>query len=228
MFKADRLKQVSIFSSLENKYLEEISLITKKKTFHKNEVIFAQGDPGNTLFIMISGAVKVSLIDANGKETILNILYEHDFFGEMALLDGHLRSATATALEPVTALTIHREDFIGFIKKNPLTILSIIIDLCCRLRRTSEQVANLTFLTASGKVARVLLDLALDEGQQKNDSIVLNLRFGRQELANMVALSRETLTRVLYEFQTRGYLQVEGKKITIYNKEHLEEIIEQV
>ena len=228
MFKAERLKQVSIFSSLGNQRLEEISAITSKKSFDKNEVVFSRGDSGNTLFIMISGAVKVSLIDANGKETILNILYEHDFFGEMALLDGHLRSATATALEPVTVLTIRREDFIRCIKENPLAVLHIILDLCCRLRKTSEQVASLTFLGGSGKVAKVLLDLALNEGQRKNGSVVLNLRFGRQELANMVALSRETLTRVLYEFQTRGYLQVEGKKITIYNKEHLEEIIEQV
>lgn len=227
MFQADRLKQVSIFSSLENEYLEEIARITKKKSFHKNEVIFAQGDPGDTLFIMTAGAVKVSLIDSNGKETTLNILYEHDFFGEMALLDGHLRSATATALEPVTALTIRREDFIRCIKANPLAILNIMIDLCCRLRKTSEQVASLTFLGSSGKVAKILLDLALNEGQRKNGSIVLNLRFGRQELANMVALSRETLTRALYEFQNMGCLQVKGKQITIHNEGRLKEIIEQ-
>ncbi|MFQ5673023.1 MAG: Crp/Fnr family transcriptional regulator [Nitrospinales bacterium] len=225
----DILKQVSIFSSLEDKHLEEISTISQKKSFKKHEVIFTQGDPGDTLFVLISGAAKISLIGADGKETTLSILYANDFFGEMSLLDGHYRSATVTALEPVKALTISRNDFIRLIKKYPTIILEITISLCRRLRKTSEQVARLTFSDASGKVAHVLLELATSEGKRENASIVLNLRFGRQELANLTALSRETLTRVLYDLQARGYLKLEGKKVTILNESLLkEEIIQEM
>lgn len=223
----ERLRQVFIFSSLEDKHLSEISAIAGEKSFEKNEVIFTQGDPGSVLFILLSGTVKVSLIDAYGKETTLKMLYENDFFGEMSLLDGHFRSATVTALEPTKALTIFREDFIRLIQKNPLTVLNIVTVLCGRLRKADEQIGSLTFLDSFGKVAHTLLDLASQEGERKNGSIVLNLRFTRQELANMAAVSRETLTRILYEFQARGCLKVEGKKIVILDEGLLRQEMEE-
>jgi len=227
--KPEILKQVPIFSSLENKHFEEISTISKKKSFEKHEVIFTQGDPGDTLFVLTSGSVKIFLSGADGNETTLNILYTNDFFGEMSLLDGRCRSATVTALEAVTVLTISRNDFIRLIKKNPTIGLNITSSLCHRLRKTSEQVARLTFFDASGKVAHVLLELANDEGKRENGRIVLNLKFGRQELANLTALSRETLTRTLYDLQARGYLKLEKKKITILDESLLkEEIIQRM
>ncbi len=216
--KIKSLKTIPVFSSLSGKYLEELSKIMLEKTYRKNQVIFDQGDLGNSLIIIKSGLVKISLVDSNNHEFIIKTFSVNDFFGEMSLLDGGPRSATATAVEDTQVLIIFRDNFIGLIKKNPSVALGMLTELSNRLRTTTENISNLTFFDAYGKVARCLLDLADKIGKREEAGLGMQLTLSRQELANMSGLSRETFARILKEFQIRGCLKVQGKKILILNE----------
>jgi len=132
--KIESLKNIPIFTSLSEKHLEELSEIMLEKTYRKNQVIFDQGDPGNSLIIIKSGLVKISLVDSNNHEFIIKTFSVNDFFGEMSLLDGGPRSATATAVEDTQALIIFRDNFVGLIKKNPSVALGMLTELSNRLR----------------------------------------------------------------------------------------------
>ncbi len=212
------LTEIPIFSSLKEEHLNELLLIANKKQFKKNEIIFHEGDPGNVLFIIISGSVKIALNDSDGKESILNILCENDYFGEMSLVDGVFRSATVSAIEDTIAFLIHREKFINLIKEHTDIVLNMVAILCRRLRKTNEKVANLSFFDAYGKVAKILLDLIEVKGVKDNNQIILDLPLSRQEMASMSGITRMTLSRILNEFQIRGCLKIEGKKITIFDE----------
>ncbi|HJP19093.1 MAG: cyclic nucleotide-binding protein [Gammaproteobacteria bacterium] len=212
------LTEIPIFSSLKEEHLNELLLIANKKQYRKNEIIFHEGDPGNVLFIIISGSVKIALNDSDGKESILNILCENDYFGEMSLVDGVFRSATVSAIEDTIAFLIHREKFINLIKEHTDIVLNMVAILCRRLRKTNEKVANLSFFDAYGKVAKILLDLIEVKGVKDNNQIILDLPLSRQEMASMSGITRMTLSRILNEFQIRGCLKIEGKKITIFDE----------
>ncbi len=216
--KIESLKNIPIFSSLSEKHLEELSDITLEKTYRKNQVIFDQGDPGNSLIVIKSGLVKISLVDSNNHEFIVKTFSVNDFFGEMSLLDGGSRSATATAVEDTHALIIFRNNFISLIQKTPSMALGMLTELSNRLRTTTENISNLTFFDAYGKVAQCLLSLADKLGKRDEDGVTIQLTLSRQELANMSGLSRETFARILKEFQVRGCLKVQGKKIIILNE----------
>jgi CRP/FNR family transcriptional regulator, cyclic AMP receptor protein len=216
--KIESLRNIPIFSSLSEKHLEELSEIMLEKTYRKNQVIFDQGDPGNSLIILKSGLVKISLVDSNNHEFIIKTFSVNDFFGEMSLLDSGPRSATATAVEDTLALIIFRDHFIGLIQKNPSVALGMLTELSNRLRTTTENISNLTFFDAYGKVARCLLDLADKIGKREDTGLAMQMTLSRQELANMSGLSRETFARILKEFQIRGCLKVQGKKILILDE----------
>lgn len=216
--KIQTLKPLSIFSLLEEPDLEKISSVTTEKSYQKNEVIFHQGSRGSTLFVLKSGLVKISLIDSSGREAILRMISENDFFGEMSLLDGHFRSASITAVEESKAVLISREDFTCLIQQYPSIAFNMLASLSRRLRKTNEKIASLSFFDAYGKVARTLLDFIANQGERHGDQIILNLPFSRQEMANMTGISRETFARILNEFQVRGCLKTEGKKIVILDE----------
>jgi CRP/FNR family cyclic AMP-dependent transcriptional regulator len=216
--KIQSLKNVPIFSSLSEPHLEELSEIALEKTYRKNQVIFDQGDPGSSLIVIKSGLVKISLVDSNNHEFIIKTFSVNDFFGEMSLLDGGARSATATAVEDTHALIIFRQNFISLIQKTPAMALGMLTELSDRLRVTTENISNLTFFDAYGKVAQCLLSLADKLGTREEEGVTMQLTLSRQELANMSGLSRETFARILKEFQVRGCLKVQGKKIVILNE----------
>ena len=211
----DALKQVSIFSLLTEKDLQEILSISVQKSYKKNEVVFHQGDPGSVLFVLISGVVKISLFDSKGKEIILKMLYEKSFFGEMSLLDGQFRSATVTAIEKSKALIIYPDNFTRLIKQKPHFVFEMLATLNRRLRKADEKIASLTFFDAYGKVAQVLLDLSEEKGKRDGDIISLDLDQSRHEMAKMAGITRETFTRILNEFQVRGCVKVDNKKLLI-------------
>lgn len=209
------LRQIPLFSSLDDVVLKNLSKISNYKVYKKNEIIFHLGDEGSTLFILHSGSVKIFLNDDKGKEMILKILYEGDFFGEMSLLDGQFRSASVMAVEPSKAIIIQREDFIRLIKDNPEIALNTMVSLSRRLRKIDEKIASLAFFDSYGKVARLLLDFVEDSNEKADGKVVVNSNLTRLQMASMAGTTRETLTRILGEFQIRGAVKVEGRKITI-------------
>ncbi|PIQ96061.1 MAG: cyclic nucleotide-binding protein [Nitrospinae bacterium CG11_big_fil_rev_8_21_14_0_20_56_8] len=213
--KEEVLRRAHLFASLSDPDLQTLAEIVVPKSYRKNQVLIRQGEPGNILFLLTSGSVKISLLGSSGREIILKFLYAHDIFGEMSLLDGKYRSATVTTLEPSRALIIYRDDFVRLIRKNPDFAMNMLADLNRRLRQATDQIASLTFFDAYGRVAQVLLNLSEKQGRREGAWIRLTLNCSRQEMAALAGLSRETFTRVLHEFQARGYLNVKGKTIMI-------------
>jgi len=212
---ADLLAHVTIFQHLEPAALERLSARLKVITFPKDGVIVSQSDPGDSMFIIDQGRVKVVLYGDSGREVILSIFRSGDFFGEMSLLDGQPRSANVIALEDARLLVLSREDFVQHLHEAPSTALSILAEMSARLRRADEVIGNLALLDVYGRVARVLVELARRDGHTTDEGIVIRERPTHQDLAAMIGTSRETVSRVLSEFQRRGLLSMQGKTILL-------------
>jgi CRP-like cAMP-binding protein len=220
----EMLQGMPLFAGLSKRELQTIAQLTKQRRYDRYQVIIKAGDRGTALFLLTSGVVRVTVGGGLGKELILGVLYPQDFFGEMALLDGLPRSATVTALEESEVLVISQKDFLECIRKVPQVAAKMIVTLSLRLRQTDQKVGNLAFLKAPQRVARTLLDLAQGQGQRAPEGITLNLRFTRQELAELAGVTRETLTRLLMKFQEHGILTIERRKLFIPDPKKLEDL----
>ena len=211
----DFLRKVALFSELDDAQLEQLAGVVREQHYKKNTTLFHIDDPGNALFILKNGLVKITIENQSGREIILRMLYPTDFFGEMSLIDDMPRSATVSTLEPSDAMLIYRDSFINLIEKNPKILLNMTVVLSRRLRRVNELIRSLAFHDVYGKVARVLLNLAREKGRVTDDGTVIDLRLTQQELAELAGMSRETMTRTLRDFQQAGCVRIESGIITI-------------
>jgi CRP-like cAMP-binding protein len=211
----DLLRGVTIFANIDNRALENLSELVVSKDYPKDALVFGQQEPGDALFIIASGRVKVVLYGESGKEITLSFFRQGDFFGEMALLDDMPRSANVLTTEDSTLLILKREAFKRHLEENPATAVNVLAELSKRLRKADEIIGNLALLDVYGRVARVLMDLADKEGEPVEDGIVIRKRPTQQDIASMVSTSRETVSRALNEFQKRGLLEMDGKKVIL-------------
>jgi len=209
------LRQVSLFGGLSDKDLRELESVVRERSFRKNEVIFHAQEPGNALFVIKCGRVKISMDDRSGREVILRIFEAGDFFGEMSLLDGEPRSATVSSLEPCQALILSRDEFLRFIPRHPEVVMKMLTALSQRLRKADEQISRLVFADAYEKVASVLMDIIGERKIPLNIGAEVPLSLTRKELADLAGLSRETLTRVIADFQRAGLVRIEGRRMAI-------------
>jgi CRP/FNR family cyclic AMP-dependent transcriptional regulator len=217
------LQEVPLLNNLEDNEFEQLSKVCIEKEFDKGQIIFYEEDRGTSLYIIVSGQVKIAVLSSDGREHILGMLREKEFFGEISLLDGEPRSTSVIAIDKVRVIAINREDFIRLLKNNPDITYKIIISLCKRLRWTDQHVSNLAFLSAPGRVARTILTLAEESGIKNNESIIINHKMTRQEFANIAGTSRETLTRIIMDFQDDGLLDINKNQIIIINKHKLKD-----
>lgn len=218
-------REVPLFSNLDDSEIQQLAYICNEKSFEKGQTIFYEEDMGTSFYLILSGQVKIVMLSSDGREHILGLLREKDFFGEMAILDGEPRSATAVALSDVKTVTITREDFHRLLRNNPDMSIKIMAVLCKRLRQADRHVESLVFLTAPGRVARTIMQLAEDQGYKDGDKLSILHKMTRQEFANIAGTSRETLTRVLMDFQDEGILDVSKNQIIILDKKLLKEKI---
>lgn len=219
------LKDVPIFCNLAIEELTAFVYICKERSFEKGQAIFYEEDMGTSFYIIVSGQVKIVMLSCDGREHILGVLKDKDFFGEMSLLDGEPRSATAIALEDVKVLSISRDSFVKLLRENPDICLKILVTLSKRLRQTDKRVESLAFLSAPGRVARTLLEFSKEHGEQKDADLHIHHKMIRQEFANIAGTSRETLTRVLMDLQEEGILTVGKNLIILHDINRLKEKI---
>ena len=215
------LRQIPLFRDLSPEHLEKLAAFLQEKSYGKNKVLFHADEPGASLFILKSGRVKVALTDRHGKEVILRVLQPGEFFGEMALLDGHPRSATVVAIERSQVFILERASFLQLIQQDPQWSLKMLATLSRRLRKANEKIGAAIFSDAYGKVSRVLLDLIPEGGLKTDEGIRLDVNLTRQELAAMAGLTRETFIRILKEFERAGVVRTEGKQIVILKQADL-------
>ena len=211
------LLKVPLFSQLEPAELERVTEISRERTYPRNSVILFEDDPGDALYVVAEGQVKVVLIGEDGREVILSVLGEGEFFGEMALIDDEPRSAHVIAMEDSTLLVLRREDFQGILKQTPSIALALLRELSRRLRRVDEKVGSLVLLDVNGRVAHLLLDLA-DEAASNR----ITRRLTHHTIAQMIGSSRETVSRTMRELVDKGYIEVSRREILIRDRAALE------
>jgi CRP/FNR family cyclic AMP-dependent transcriptional regulator len=211
------LEKVPLFSQLAPAELQRVAEVTRERTYPKNSVILFEDDPGDALFVVAQGQVKVVLIGEDGREVILSVLGPSEFFGEMALIDDEPRSAHVIAMEDSSLIVLRREDFQGILKQSPGIAVSLLKELSRRLRRVDEKVGSLVLLDVNGRVAQLLLELADEEGGER-----ITRRLTHHTIAQMIGSSRETVSRTMRELVDRGLIEVSRKDITIKDRGALE------
>jgi CRP-like cAMP-binding protein len=207
------LRRVPLFAELSEAEIARLGDIARDRSYPKNSVILFEDDPGDSLYVVVTGLVKVVLIGEDGREVILSVLKEGDFFGEMSLIDDQPRSAHVIAMEDSNLLVVRREDFQHRLREAPGIAVGMLRAMSRRLREADEKIGGLVLLDVNGRVAKLLLSMA-----DENDGVHITRRVTHHTIAQMVGSSRETVSRTMRELADRGYIEVTRKAITIRNR----------
>ena len=217
MNKVDHLKNVPIFSDLSDSDLTKIATKMIPREYEKGKIILLEESLGESFFIITSGAVKVTRLSDDGREVILAILGESDFFGEMSLLDGGGRSANIVANETANMLTLSRRDFLECLESYPKIAISLLEELAIRLRKSDQQIESLSLSDSEQRIGITLIRLAEELGTIKQGNVFIkNLPF-QQDIANMAGTSRETVSRTLKLLEDKSLIMKENRVLTIFN-----------
>jgi CRP/FNR family cyclic AMP-dependent transcriptional regulator len=210
--KLSLLRNHSLFRDLPAAVIEHLGSYMKTRKAARGTTIFAKGDPGTGLMGVLAGTVKVSVASADGKDIVLNLFHEGEVFGEIALLDGRPRTADATAMSDCELVVIERRDFVPFLSDHPDVMLKFIEILCSRLRRTSEQVQDITFLNLPTRLAKTLLQLtAVEDGSAARRKAAVTQR----EISQMIGISRESTNKQLRAWAKRGWIRLERGGVNV-------------
>jgi len=211
----ENLRNVSLFATLNEKDMEVISKIIFINTYAKGEVVFQEGEKGDSLYIILKGQVKVCLYDEDGREYILAAIGKDGFFGELALIDELPRSANAITLENSELLIIRRHDFTRLLMENPMITIAILKVLSRRLRETDERIRWLAFLSVEGRILKYLLGIGEKEGVKVKDYIIIEKGPTQIDIASSCGCSRETVSRMIKNLVKKGILSVRKRQYTL-------------
>ena len=211
------LQSVTIFSDLSPSDLNKIAERMVLRAFTKGQMILLEDDLGQTFFVIAGGSVKITRLSDDGREVILAMLGESDFFGEMSLLDGAGRSANVVALEASEVLTLARNDFLEILQDYPKISISLLEELTQRIRKSDQQIESLSLSDVEQRIGITLIRLAEELGTIKRGSVKIKDLPYQQDIANMAGTSRETVSRTFKLLEEKGLVTREGRKLTIYN-----------
>lgn len=218
---AQTLKRSALFGDLEDEFLEELAGRVIERPFRKGERIFYQGDPGDSLYVVVSGMVKVVVTSEHGDEMVLVTLRDGESFGELALIDGRPRSATAEAAEQTSVLILGRETMLDLMQGRRNVTEGLLRSLGGLIRRLTEQASDLVFLDLHGRVAKLLVGMAEERGEATDEGILLDLHLTQSDLASMVGGSRQSVNQILRSFEQRGYLRLLGRAVSVQDMDRL-------
>jgi CRP-like cAMP-binding protein len=210
------LRRVPLLANLAREELVAFAALLRERRYPKGSMILAQGDPGDALYLLTAGQVKVVLIHEDGREVILSVLGEGAFFGEMALLDQEPRSAHVVAMTDSLLLQLRRDDFQAQLRSGPEVGIALLRELSRRLRRADETIASLMLLDVNGRIANLLLELAGEEGGER-----ITRRLTHATIGQMVGASRETVSRTMRSLVNRGILKVTRREIVLLDRDAL-------
>ena len=208
------LENVPLFSGLSGAALAEIEQHGTVKSFRKNTIVINQDDETYSLYVILSGSVKVFISGEDGCEAVLNHQSAGDYFGDLALIDKQPRVASVMTTEASRFMIISREDFMACLSKNPEIAINLIKPMTSRMRMLAKNVSSLALLDVYGRVARVLLEQA----EEQADGEMITEKLTQQEIADMVGASRAMVSRILKDLKVGGYISVNKKQITIHQK----------
>ncbi len=212
-----RLRRLPLFQRLSDDELNDLTERIRLRPFRRSEVIFRKDDPGTHLYLVLDGAVKITLPGEFGQEALVAIIRPGEFFGELALFDRSPRSASAVALEDTRAALLASDEFLAFLERHPGAVRLVLETLARTIRRLSDRVEDLTFLDVPSRVAKYLLDLS----HASEGATPLELNLTQDELAAFVGASRVSVNRVLGDLERRDIVGVHRRRITIKDAERL-------
>lgn len=206
------MPETSLFGPFDEERSKHLFGASLRRTYPKNSFVLNVGDTSDSFYIILSGKIKITLPDEDGREFILSILGPGEHFGEVALLDGKPRSASAVTMEDSTLLVVSRDQFQSGIARHPDMAEHVLTGLTERLRAANRTIENLALLDVYSRIARTLGELAVaqDDGVR-----VVPQRLTHQHLANMVGASREMVTRILRDLTSGGYISIDNHHISI-------------
>ena len=213
------LAGIELFSELTDDELSEVSALAQTRTVARDTTIFNEGDTADAIFVVVNGRVKIVTTSTDGKEFILTVLGAGQVFGEMALIEEATRSASVVTITDVELLVISRKDFDHLLHSSPGISRKLMAILSRRLRRANSKMESLAYMDVAGRLARYLLDLALDHGQRLGNGWVVVRRPTHSDIAHSIGTSRETVSRLINEFE-EGFGLVNKGKFT-YIRENL-------
>ncbi len=219
------LRKIYLFTPLSDQELEVIESLIVDRFYAKGSFIILEGEPGEALFLIRSGRVKIFKTTLEGREQILNILKEGSVFAEVVLFDGGSYPASAQVLEDSLVGHLHNKDMEMMLGQHPMLAIKMLRIMSGRLRRAQGLIGDLSLQDSYGRLASLLLRAARQQGQRTPEGIVLQITLTRQEMANMVGTSRETVARILSRFQQDGALRIERHKFVILAEDKLQEWI---
>ena len=222
MNKLELLQRVPTFARLTNDQLALLARSVGTQIFERNEAIFHQGSDGSTLYIIVHGQVRIFTTSEAGQELTVTIFRDSDFFGDMALLDGGPRAASAEAMCRTTTLTLHRAAFLHTIDACPPIAASVLEVLTARIRQSNSVAAQLANLSASQRVVRQLCELASRYGIADGGAIRIDLHLTQDDLASLSGTTRETVNRVLSTLRDQGLIRVERARVSVLKMQQLE------
>jgi CRP/FNR family transcriptional regulator, cyclic AMP receptor protein len=217
------LRKHPIFADLEPEAFEQLCRYAKHTTLKRGAAIFSKGDPGTSLFAVISGTVKISVSSPDGRNAILNLIEAGEIFGEIAVLDGSSRSADATANTNCELFIIDRREFIPFVRSQPGLAMKFIELLCARLRWTSDQVEQVILQNLPGRLASALLRLTEKHEPAPQGRVIA---ITQQEISEMVGMTRESINKQLRVWATRGWVRLEHGAIVVLKPEELQTLVD--
>jgi len=220
------LKRLALFATFTEDELESLVQAGNTRVFRPREMMFHEGDPGGTMYIVLSGRVKISAFSADGRECVLSFAGPGEVLGEITVLDGGPRTASASPMETTRAFYISRPDVLAVLNRNPAAALHIISVLCERLRATNRMVEDAAFLSAAPRLARALLRLIELHGHADGATWRLDMRLPQSTLGAHVGLMRESVNRQMRAWQEDGVLKSDESGLVILRRDALEEVAE--
>ncbi|NHN30111.1 Crp/Fnr family transcriptional regulator [Paenibacillus sp. S3N08] len=211
----DFLRKVPLFASLTNPQLSIISNICTRKSFKAHTILFQEKEPGSVFYIVYSGSVKIYTAATSGEEKILSLFKSGDSFGELSLIDGKPRSASAQTLEDSTMIVLNAPNFLDLLKSNFDISLCIMRELSNRLRDTNQHVHDLTFLDARSRVIKSLIKLANKNGIRTGNIVTIKMMLNYDEVSQMAGVQKPILMQVIRDFQERQILTFLGSEMKL-------------
>ncbi|MCL4478709.1 MAG: Crp/Fnr family transcriptional regulator [Deltaproteobacteria bacterium] len=212
----ETIKCIDIFSEFTENELSKLSQHLTQRHVNKNATLFYQNDPGDALYFISKGEVRIYLIGLSGREITLAVFKDGQFFGEMSLLDGMPRSASAITTEDTDFLVLKRDNFIEVVKENPEIGIKLLEEMSRRLREADGLIENLALRDVYERLEKHIVKLIKSYGKREGHSMVLSENIKRQDIANAIGTTRETVSRILSAWQRKGYIQVMSSKMIIY------------
>lgn len=204
-----------LFSSLPIVAIEDLARRASVRRAATHTAVVNQDEPGDTLFIIMSGRVKAVIFGENGREVTLSVLRPGDAFGELSVLDSRPRSASCVALEPTTLLALTRTDLLEHVAAHPRTALNLLDQMAQRLRRADETIAELALCDVSERLVRRICALAREDGKPVAEGMLVRRRPTQQELANMIGSCRETISRAFNQLARDGLIIPRGRALVV-------------